>query len=806
MWTWSWEIARNRVKWSDGVDALFGLAPGKFKKTFEAYVALIHPDDRATVTNRIEQALSGKEDAYEVEHRVVFPDSSIRWLASKGQMLRGFGGVPIRMMGVVWDVTPKKRSEARIALLNRLYGVVSAINKEIVHVGSEKELFERACRIAVERGLFRFAWIGTLDAETQVATPATWAGHEDGYLQSIRIAVDESVYGRGPGGTSLRHGRHSVVNDIASDPSFAPWREAALARGYRACAAFPLKRGGRVIGALGIYASEAMCFDDQEVALLLGLADDIGFALEALERDAQQQAAEEAVRNSEERYRTLFEQASDAIFLSEADDRLVDVNAGGCKMLGYTREELLQMRITDVVDVGTADGERMLRGRPRGHVAVGERRMRKKDGTWIDVEISGKVLSDGRIHGLVRDITERKRLEARLMLADRMASLGQLAAGVAHEINNPLAYVSLNLERIERLSREGEQETAALRGSLEEAQQGIERVRVIVRALTSLGRGDEQPIGAVDVHRVLDASLNLVANQIRHRARLVKDYAADRPASANEFRLGQVFVNLLVNAADSIVEGDAAANEIFVRTRMSATGDVLIEVSDSGAGIAPEHRGRVFDPFFTTKPIGKGTGLGLSICHNIVASFGGQIEIDGPAEGARQRGCTFRITLKAALPSAIDAARTAASDVRASATPASLATPRARVLVVDDEPRVADILRATLADHDVTVAFGGREALDVARKRVFDVILCDLMMPDLTGIDLFEALRKDGAGLERRIAFMTGGAFTPRAREFVATVPNAVLEKPFDRGAVESAVLATLRAYGRADGTGGADA
>jgi CheY-like chemotaxis protein len=284
------------------------------------------------------------------------------------------------------------------------------------------------------------------------------------------------------------------------------------------------------------------------------------------------------------------------------------------------------------------------------------------------------------------------------------------------------------------------------------------------------------------VQRAVDEAVDIAEARWAPKARLVKDYGATRAAHGDLLRLGQVLVNLLVNAADAIAAGAAEHNEIRVRTFDAPDGRVGIDVIDTGGGVPEEVRANVFDPFFTTKPVGAGTGLGLSICHGIVSGFGGEIRLEetGP------RGSTFRVLLAPAA-----AAEAAAPE----APPAPAEAPRsgrARVLVVDDEPAVAGIVARALDAHDVTVAAGGREALVLCEAREFDVILCDMTMPEGDGIELWEALRADGRGLEARMAFMTGGTFTQRARDFLAHVPNRRLEKPFTIDGLEAVVDAMV--------------
>jgi signal transduction histidine kinase len=258
---------------------------------------------------------------------------------------------------------------------------------------------------------------------------------------------------------------------------------------------------------------------------------------------------------------------------------------------------------------------------------------------------------------IVRDITERKAVQARLRSVERMASLGTLAASVAHEINNPLSYLTSNLRYIDdelRAMALASESMAGPRGqevlqALQETLTGSNRVSEIVRDLKTFSRGDEEHRGPVNLHAVLELCTNMARSEIRHRARLVKEYGEPPLVNASETRLGQVFLNLLVNAAQAIPEGaDVKANEVRVTTSRDEAGWAVVVVKDTGAGIAPEHLSRLFDPFFTTKPAGVGTGLGLSICHGIITGLGGRITV----ESEQGRGTLFRVSLPPAAGAA----------------------------------------------------------------------------------------------------------------------------------------------------------
>ena len=502
--------------------------------------------------------------------------------------------------------------------------------------------------------------------------------------------------------------------------------------------------------------------------------------------------AEEALKRSEARFRELIERVPESLAVSR-QGVFVYVNPAFVRYLDYASADDLIGRT--LADVTHPDDRPILAVRGldivKGVVLPPhEYRLLRRDGSIVTCEINSvKADFDGlpSVIGVARDVTERKQMQLRLLQTDRMASVGTLAAGVAHEINNPLAYLMANLDvvasrklpELEKRLRALELAAGAEQSGLRElesmaemigiAREGAERVRDIVRDLKTFSRADDEKRGPVDVRRVLDASINMAWNEIRHRARLMKDYAEVPAILANESRLGQLFLNLLVNAAQALQVGSARDNEIAVRVRHQ--GDrIEVEVSDTGPGISKEVIERIFDPFFTTKPVGVGTGLGLWICQGIVTSLGGEISV----RSELGRGATFKVS----LPSA----HVPYEERPPISAPQPSQERRGRVLVIDDEPAVATALSEAISEeHDVQVVKSGRQALELLRKDDrFDVILCDLMMPDVSGFDVYEALRAEGRSVIERILFMTGGAFSARAREFLDQTRSPVVEKPFD--------------------------
>ncbi|HSM94136.1 MAG TPA: PAS domain S-box protein [Anaeromyxobacteraceae bacterium] len=509
--------------------------------------------------------------------------------------------------------------------------------------------------------------------------------------------------------------------------------------------------------------------------------------------------AEAALRESEAKFREAFHGASVGIALVDGTGALAEWNDALEAMLGYSGEELARLRYQDLLlpedrAESLAAFGAIVRGE-RDHNDM-ERRYVHKDGRVLHLRYRVAALrdADGRLHraiGIVEDVTprveaeaERRRMQEQLALTDRMASLGTLAATVAHEINNPLTYVVGNVD----VARVVAGELAAERGgdpavagplaeiaeALGEAVDGAARVRQIVSDLKILSSpGTEQRLHRVDVREALQAAVNLGRRMIAGRAELVTDLAEVPPVEGNTARLAQVFLNLLVNAAQAIPEGRAGANQVRAACRVDGDGRVVVEVSDTGSGIPPERLPRIFDPFYTTKPQGVGTGLGLAICRSIVSAHGGEIRVDTEVG----RGTTFRVSLPAAGAAPRAEPPTAARGAAAEPAP----TRRGRILVVDDEPFVLRALERILAaHHDVVLAPSAAEALArISGGAPIDGILCDVMMPGMDGTELYGEIERRAPALASRVVFVTGGALIDGFRAFLARTGVPVIEKPF---------------------------
>ncbi len=520
----------------------------------------------------------------------------------------------------------------------------------------------------------------------------------------------------------------------------------------------------------------------------------------------EQWRSERALREHEQYLETLLRSLGDAVIATDTSGRVRHMNPVAEGLIGWSLDEALGRPLVEVFNI-INEGTRMPVENPVARVlregrVVGlanHTALVHRDGEERSIADSAAPVRDqqGNIIGVVmvfHDVTdlrlmeeEQEHLRARLISADRMASLGLLAAGVAHEINNPLSYLIGGLSMLEpslfdrlRDAAKGSTVEHAVRTLIVEGrelahdcQQGAERVRRIVSDLSVFGRNQDDSADAVgaNVREAVELAVRMAGSQLRSRARIETELGTVAPVAIGQARLGQVLLNLLINAAHAIPEG--SPDEHFVRLSVQHEPDgqwVSIQVEDTGCGIAPEHLSRLFEPFFTTKPVGQGTGLGLSICHGIVTAAGGEITVDSEPG----RGTTFRLRLPVAQRT-VTAAR--------GSLPALLSARRGRVLIIDDDPLVAKIVARMLqSSHDSEVVTQPEVALNrLLRGEQFDAVLCDLMMPTLTGMDLYARIAAARPAILDRFVFMTGGAVSSKAQDFVRQVTRPCLDKPVDR-------------------------
>ncbi len=461
-------------------------------------------------------------------------------------------------------------------------------------------------------------------------------------------------------------------------------------------------------------------------------------------------------------YAVLIHQAGRIVYANQAAATLLEC-AGPSELLGRPWQSFMAPDEHASAQANVRSAIESEAGLPARFGPV-ERRALSALGNSVPVELHAFTLNwEGKPALLVSasDISSRKSIESKLREADRMAAVGTLAAGVAHEVNNPLAYIIANLTFAEEKLTQDPAQAEALEAVLE-AHQGIERVRQVVSDLKTFTHDDQKP-QPVNVAKVIQGTVKIASAQLRHRARLEVTVHRTARVLATETRLSQVLLNLLVNAAQAIA--DDREGRITISSRVENS-DVVIEVTDNGVGIPPELVDRIMDPFFTTKPVGVGTGLGLSVCKNIVESYGGTLEV----ESTVGVGTTMRIRLPRQ--------RSGASVVRPVVVPRERG-PKRRVMVIDDDPMILRSLKRVLQGHDLTLMPGGAEALNaLARDPEFDIILCDLMMPNVSGMDVYHRLTEDAPELAARVVFLSGGAVTPQAQQLLKEAPNRRYEKP----------------------------
>ena len=580
-----------------------------------------------------------------------------------------------------------------------------------------------------------------------------------------------------------------VIEDVYDDPRFADHPMMVGGKVVRTYVGVPLEgTRGALVGTLCAIDFQPRAITERQVEAMVLLSRQVVSLLELrrtgqLLRDERRSLAEREAElaDRERRLSTVFESMSEGVVVQDRTGRVIHHNAAAERILGLARAELAGRSSTDPQWQATHPDGRpfpgsdhpsmttLRTGKPASdvvmclHVSPAEQR-------WISIS-SRPLIRPGdeapyAVLSTFRDITEEREIADRLARHQRLVTIGTLAAGVGHEINNPMTYVLTNLEiAIEELAVLGGDGSSSrlteIVALLRQANEGGERIRQIVRGLKSLAREGSEAV-PLDVHAVIRNAVQASSHELRTQATVTLELGDVPRVNADESRLVQVMINLLVNAAEAFSSPDPLRNQIIVRT--SHNRDVVIEVIDNGPGIAADLLPRIFDPFFTTKQSIGRAGLGLSIAHGVIASLGGELR----CETRQGEGTTFRLSLPAVV-------------VEAPASTAVVARVRGRALVIDDErPILQSIARALQADFDVVGIDDPREALRrLLAGEQFDLIFCDVAMPFLSGPQVFEQLIAQRPELASSVVFISGNMGDDLGRAFLARVPNERLEKPF---------------------------
>ncbi len=518
---------------------------------------------------------------------------------------------------------------------------------------------------------------------------------------------------------------------------------------------------------------------------------------------------EKRLQERERWFSTTLRSIADAVVMVDLAGKITFMNPAAEALTGQKGVDAIGKHARDVLRLNDAHAV-PLEEAPLATALREKRSIELQEASLLNVatgaqrlisDSASPVIDGGETLGAVmvfRDVTEKKKLQKQLEVVDRLTSLGTMAAGVAHEINNPLAVVVTNAEFIaEELANhraelgDGASQAAGRRmdgiaQALSDLKEAASRIGGIVSNLRTFSRPAQRGVGVVDVARCIDWAIRTTSHEFHHRARLVTRLQEVPAVSADEGRLGQVFINLLVNAAHSITPGNADRNEVAISTWTDDKGWLNVEVTDTGSGIAEELLPRIFEPFFTTKAVGEGSGLGLSISHGIVTSLGGDLRV----ESEPGRGTKFLVLLPPAPPGKAESQ---------GAAPGPSSQLRGRILVVDDDAMVLRVIRRILQDHGVVCMESAQAALAlIERGERFDVIFSDVMMPTMTGVEFYEALLARDPELAERVVFLSGGAITAKVDDFLRTVPNLRVEKPFSVSHFRQMIQKLLAASGRA--------
>ena len=643
---WDYHFQTGEVFWDERCREMWGI-PQAEQIDYSGAIDAIHPEDRAGVDEAVQQALAGKDGgAYHREFRVMWPDGSAHWIASHGRVyFQGEGDQrrAVRFIGANHEITGRKQREEELQRLNRTLRAHAKSDQALIRSRDEAEYLAAACKIIVEDCGHAMVWIGFAEEdEAKAVRAAAQAGFDEGYLETLRITWADTERGRGPTGTAIRTGQPCQCRNMQTDPSFAPWRSEAIKRGFASSMVLPLLAQGRAFGAVTIYSRQPEGFGEDEVLLLTDLAADMAYGITSLRHRAAKARAEEALQQSEERYRGLVELSPEAVLVNR-NGRIVLVNPAALRLFGASSAE--QLLGKSPLELFHPEFHALVRERI-GRVLDGERtsfleeRIVRLDGVAVDVEVVGSAVMDQgerAVQVLLRDITERKRAQVALQqtaedLRRSNRDLEQFAYVASHDLQEPLRAVGGYVKLLQH--RFPDKLDAKARDYVAGAFEGATRMERLITDLLAYSRVGTHGgnFASADLEAVLEHALNNLAPAINYdRATITHD--ALPALSVDATQIMQLFQNLIGNALKFRGESPPSIHVGAQREQ----GRWVFSVCDNGIGIEPQYYEKIFQIFqrLHTRKAYPGTGIGLAICKRIVERHGGTIWLESqPGQGS----------------------------------------------------------------------------------------------------------------------------------------------------------------------------
>ena len=688
---------------------------------------------------------------------------------------------------------PRQQASDETRLLDRAVTVLARATEALIRATDEYELLDEICRIGVEVVGYRLVWIGYARQDAaKTVLPVAAAGAGAAYVDQITISWADNEFGRGPTGIAIRNGQPYIVVDTETDPAFALWREAARRHGLRSAITLPVSDGNNLIGGIMFYADKPDAFDPVTARLLTTLAGNLDHGIASLRMKAKHDLMVKELAESEERYRSLIEMNPDPIivhshgtilFANPASGQLFGA-APGMALIGRPLLDMIhpESRATAVARI--AD--------PPPPPFMAQYKLLRLDGRVFEAEVAACSIAFRGVSArmlAIRDITERTQVQDQMLQTAKLATLGEMAAGLVHELSQPLNIIRLAAEGALMLIERGKASPEWQAQQFQLVAEQSERAAEIIDDIRIFSRRDTSPVQVFDALQAIRTASDVLLSQLRPDGITLQ---LDLPLGALPIRgrrvqLEQVVMNLLNNSHHALRDRRQEMPEdwhghIDIRAERD-TDQLKIAISDNGPGISEAIKSHIFEPFFTTKEAGRGTGLGLSVSFSLIAAMGGRLELqDSPA------GACFVITLPLDQKS-----------IDLPPPPTPLCAPAggsfagAHILVVDDEKAAADALAhyLTALGCRVSIAGTGQKAWELFSADPADVVITDLRMPAGGGEELVEKLRDFDPLLP--IIIVTGhlGA-TERVADNLQDDRCAVLKKPVALGSLGDLVTTFL--------------